>query len=344
MRLEILLTAGFCFAGTGLSGYALCHVLKLKQEGILFSMMSGTVFWWALMELILVPMTMRMASFKSFTAVYSAVIAACCIGGLCCWREILADIRKLQKEAGQYLTFGHLIALVLILYQLYFFHHHMYLEWDDTYYVNLANEAVFSDKIYWVYPETGTLADFDKRYVLSLWPIFYAWLSRLVRVIPTIMAHTILPWILVPTAYMVYALIGKELFAEDRQQQGMFLALAVLLHLFMSGEHTSGLTFLSITPWVGKGVLATILLPMLFYVILRAVRRERSAGNWILLGICCLGGCLLSSMGIMLSPVFVGCAVFLLAVDKKKPGYIGYGLLACLPCVLLGGYYIFLTH
>ena len=74
------------------------------------------------------------------------------------------------------------------------------------------------------------MADFDKRYVLSLWPIFYAWLSKLIGVIPTIMAHTILPWLIIPLAYMVYGLLGKKLFPEDSGLQGMFLAFAVLLH------------------------------------------------------------------------------------------------------------------
>lgn len=343
MRLEILITMIFFFTGTCLSGYALCHVLKMKTEGILFHIIAGVMLWWALMELILVPMTMGKASFQSFVYLYSAVILACCLAGGLCWREILADVRGFSGEFRQHLNPGYFAAFILICFQLYFIHHHMYLEWDDTYYVNLANEAVNSDKIYWVYPETGAFADFDKRYVLSLWPIFYAWLSRLTGVLPTIMAHTILPWIIIPTAYMVYVLIGKQLFREDKQMQGMFLSLAVLLHLFMSGEHTAGITFLSITPWVGKGVLASVLFPVLFYMVLRLACQEKT-GNWVLLGVACLGGCLLSSMGIMLTPVFVGTAVFLTAVYQKKIRTFIYGVISCAPCIVLGIYYIYLTH
>lgn len=343
MRLEILLTTALFFGGTFLSGCVIRRMFKLQSEGILFSVVSGTMLWWALMELLLVPMTMRMASFRSFVYVYSAVLAAIAVAGICCWKDILEDGKRLSREIRQYLTLGHAAAVLLIVYQLYFIHHHMYLEWDDTYYVNLANEAVFSDKIYWVYPETGSLADFDKRYVLSLWPIFYAWMSKLIGVIPTIMAHTILPWLMIPLAYMVYALIGKRLFSKDPQMQGMFLAFAVLLHLFMSGEHTSGLTFLSITPWVGKGVLATILIPTLFYWIVRTAQ-EDSASGWTLLGITCLGGCLLSSMGIMLAPVFAGTAVFAVSLRKRSIRYLLCGIASCLPCIVLGIYYIYLTH
>lgn len=343
MRLEILLTASIFFCGSFLTGYALRRILKLKREGFLFSIVSGTVFWWALMELILVPMTMMRASFHSFVFLYSLLVLVFVILGITCWKDILEDGRLMIKSVRQYLTLGHLVALVLVCYQLYFIHHHMYLEWDDTYYVNLANEAIYSDQIYWVYPETGAFADFDKRYVLSLWPIFYAWLSKLIGVIPTVMAHTILPWLIIPLAYMVYALIGKRLFPKDGQMQGMFLAMAVLLHLFMSGQHTSGLTFLSITPWVGKGVLAAVLLPMLFYMVFRASEKG-SPGDWILMGITGLGGCLLSSMGIMLIPVFIGTSVLLTTLRKKRVMDIVCGLAACAPCLILGIYYIYLIH
>lgn len=220
MRLEILLTAILFFGGAFFAGYGLRRVLKLHKEGFLFSIVAGVMVWWALMELILVPMTMKLASFHSFVMVYTIVAGMVSLAGVFCWRDILEDGKELLKNWRQYVTLGHLVALVLICYQLWFLHHHMYLEWDDTYYVNLANEAVWSDKIYWVYPETGAMADFDKRYVLSLWPIFYAWLSKLIGVIPTIMAHTILPWLIIPLAYMVYGTAGKEIVSGGQWSAG----------------------------------------------------------------------------------------------------------------------------
>ncbi|MCD8096650.1 MAG: DUF6077 domain-containing protein [Lachnospiraceae bacterium] len=343
MRFEILLTALLFFGGTCLTGYAVRRLLKLKKEGIVCSIVVGALCWWALMELILVPMTMKLASFSSFVVVYSAAAMLFALAGLFCWRDILDDLKTFAENWKQYLTLGHLAALLLIVFELWFLHHHMYLEWDDTYYVNLANVAISSDRIYWVYPETGTLVDFDKRYVLSLWPIFYAWLSKLTGVAATVMAHTIMPWLMIPLAYMVYILIGKRLFEDNVQLQGMFLAFAVLVHLYMSGEHTTGLSFLTITPWVGKGILAAIILPALFYWLLRAMR-DGGARNWIMLGVTGLGGCLTSSMGIMLTPLFVGIAVFLLTLQKRQIRYLAYGILSCLPCILLGLYYIRLTH
>ena len=86
----------------------------------------------------------------------------------------------------------------------------------------------------------------------------------------------------------------------------------------MSGEHTSGLTFLSITPWVGKGILATVLIPLLFYWMFRIALQEKTGQTGGLLGITGLAGCLLSSMGIMLTPVFVGLTILVLSLTEEK--------------------------
>lgn len=343
MRLEILVTAALFFGGTYLSGVCLRRILRQNTYGIFTTVLAGVMLWWAVMELVLVPMTIMRASYKAFLVIYSVLVGCFGLVGLIFWQDILEDMKNLIRAWKQYVTPGHLVALALILYQLIYIHHHMYLEWDDDYYVNLANVAGFEDKIYWVYPETGMYASFDVRYIFSLWPIFYAWLSEVIGVSPTIMAHTILPWLMIPLAYLVYGLIAKELFREDGQMQGMFLTFAVLLHLFMSGEHTAGLTFLSITPWVGKGVLASILIPILFYWILR-ISQEEGRSNWILLGITCMGGSLLSSMGIMLTPVFVGTAVCAVCLQKRNIRCLKYGVLSCMPCIVLGIYYIYLTH
>ncbi len=91
MRLEILLTAVFFFGGAGLSGYALRRILKLKKESVLFSVVTGVMLWWALMELILVPLTMQLASFQSFVLIYTAVVVVLMLVGILSWREILED-------------------------------------------------------------------------------------------------------------------------------------------------------------------------------------------------------------------------------------------------------------
>ena len=114
MRLEILLTAILFFGGAFFAGYGLRRVLKLHKEGFLFSIVAGVMVWWALMELILVPMTMKLASFHSFVMVYTIVAGMVSLAGVFCWRDILEDGKEFLKNWRQYVTLGHLVALVLI--------------------------------------------------------------------------------------------------------------------------------------------------------------------------------------------------------------------------------------
>ena len=115
MRLEILLTAILFFGGAFFAGYGLRRVLKLHKEGFLFSIVAGVMVWWALMELILVPMTMKLASFHSFVMVYTIVAGMVSLAGVFCWGDILEDGKEFLKNWRQYVTLGHLVALVLIL-------------------------------------------------------------------------------------------------------------------------------------------------------------------------------------------------------------------------------------
>lgn len=78
MRLEILMTAVLFYGLAFLMGYAVRRLLKLKNEGILFSVLSGVMCMWALMELVLVPMTMKFASFTGFVYVWDGCGSSGC--------------------------------------------------------------------------------------------------------------------------------------------------------------------------------------------------------------------------------------------------------------------------
>lgn len=63
-----------------------------------------------------------------------------------------------------------------------------------------------------------------------------------------------------------------------------------------------------------------------------------------MLGVTGLAGCLLSSMGIMLTPVFVGLTILVVSLKKKSISCLAHGIAVCIPCIILGVYYIYLTH
>lgn len=98
MRLEILLTAILFFGGAFFAGYGLRRVLKLHKEGFVFSVVAGVMVWWALMELILVPMTMKLASFHSFVTVYTIVVGMVSLAGVLLVGEIFWKWERISEE------------------------------------------------------------------------------------------------------------------------------------------------------------------------------------------------------------------------------------------------------
>ena len=76
----------------------------------------------------------------------------------------------------------------------------------------------------------------------------------------------------------------------------------------------------------------------------RIALQEKVRADWWMLGVTGLAGCLLSSMGIMLTPVFVGLTILVVSLKKKSISCLAHGIAACIPCIILGIYYIYLTH
>lgn len=58
------------------------------------------------MELVLVPMTMKFASFTGFVYVWTAVAAVAAAAGLFCRKDILEDVRALAADWKSFITPG----------------------------------------------------------------------------------------------------------------------------------------------------------------------------------------------------------------------------------------------
>ena len=92
--------------------------------------------------------------------------------------------------------------------------------------------------------------------------------------------------------------------------------------------------------WQGKAVLAAVILPFLIYLGLVLMLEDQPEYPWLLLGMANLAACHVSSMGIMLAPVVTGLFVLLALVKNRSPRRFLYGILCCMPSLLLGGVYL----
>lgn len=215
---------------------------------------------------------------------------------------------------------------------------------DDALYVAAATTAVETDSIFRVNAYTGLpYVRLPRRYILSPFPIFLAITSQLSGGLhPAIMAHTIFPAVFIPAAYLVQDQIGKKWFSDNKTGRGVYLFAAAVLIWFSAYSAYSAGNFQMVRIWQGKAILASVLLPFLFYLSWTIVMKKQAEHMWLLYTMANLSACLLSSMGIILAPLMMGIFIFMGIFTTRSVKNTMRGLLCCLPSVLLGASYIFI--
>lgn len=215
---------------------------------------------------------------------------------------------------------------------------------DDALYVAAATTAVETDSIFRINAYTGLpYVRLPRRYILSPFPIFLAVVSQLSGGLhPAIMAHTIFPAVFLPAAYLVQDQIGKKWFSDNKTGRGVYLFCAALLIWFSAYSVYNAGNFQMVRIWQGKALLASILLPMIFYLSWAIVLKKQAEHSWLLYFMANLSACLLSSMGIILAPVMMGIFIVLGLFCVRSLKKTALGLLCCTPSLLLGASYIFI--
>ena len=155
---------------------------------------------------------------------YSVLLAVLSAAGLAfglpvlrgngCWicGRLLAGRKKPSPETALYWA----LALGLILFQMYMAYTHAFFDGDDAYYVAQAVIAEQTDVLYRILPYTGLTTALDYRHALASLPIWEAYLARMTGIHPAIIAHSVLPLVLIPLTYLVYYRIGMRLLGKHR--------------------------------------------------------------------------------------------------------------------------------
>lgn len=336
-------------------GSLLLHLFGRRESGLAARTLAGYLLMFTIFEMLTVPMTLLRVPYHVLVYAVGSVYAALCLTAIWkCHGEIGQEVRKAVKSSLKQ-PWTIYAAAFLVLMQALAYVFFMTTDLDDAYYVAAATTAIHYDTLFLNSPYTGMAVEtLNLRYVLSPFPMFLAFISSCSGLQPAVMAHTVLPVFLVSLAYMVYYLLGRILFAakadtgevsgrrECTRQSGLFLCLLSLIHISSYySVYTQG-TFLLIRIWQGKAVLASVLLPCLFFLSYKAMTQYREKGDWIMLFLCSTSCVLVSSMGVALAPVMLGIMGLLFGVFKGKWRYVWNLILCCIPCVVIGALYLIL--
>ena len=227
---------------------------------------------------------------------------------------------------------------------------------DDAYYVGQALCADVTDLVYYFDPYTGAYSWLDYRHALAPFPLFIALLARESGLHVAIVAHTVLPVFLIVITYVIYMQIGRLLFRKDPARLPMFMILIYLLNAFGVYSRYTRETFFLTRTWQGKSILANLVIPMTFLILLAIAKRtERQKENtseifeeeetgtpglFVLLFFVNLTGALSSSLGLLLLMVLETLLLLLIAIRNRHPLLIPGGILAQIPCYYFMGMYV----
>ncbi len=228
---------------------------------------------------------------------------------------------------------------------------------DDAYYLGSALQAVRTGYLYLVDPYTGVFRnELDYRHILSPFPMFIAVMGDMMGIHTTILAHVLLPLVLIPASFAIWGLSGKIFFKANPDRLPVFMILLVLFTLFGNYSVYTRETFLLGRTWQGKSIIANMVLPMAFYLMLTLgehVQEQRrdyydgklrlshtAVASLLLLGAVNLTGILCSSMGILLTPVLELVYMVIIALREKSFKVILGGLLPLIPVAVYGLLYM----
>ena len=316
---------------------------------------AGFVTMLAVFQIVAVPVILLETwGFPRIVTIYSILLAVLSAAGLIfgfpVLRGMTADARTLvakKKRPSVETALYWVIAVGLILFQMYMAYTHEFFDGDDAYYVAQSVIAEQTDVLYRILPYTGLSTSLDIRHALASLPIWEAYLARVTGIHPAIIAHSVLPLILIPLTYLVYYRIGMRLFKGAFRKTAVFLILVSLLQIFGNTSIYTNATFFLMRTWQGKSVLCNFVLLTAVWSLLRLwetgadgeQKGKKQAGWWLLMAANNVTAAMATTMGAFLLGLFIAIAGLVMAVRQKRPGRLIPLAATCLPGLVYLGIY-----
>lgn len=332
--------------------FALGRLWTRKSEYVnsfAMSLTSGVIMMLGIFEVLAVPMILRKQSFHVLVNSWKVIVWILALIAICISIKDFPNMFKgrirniCMKSKTELLIW--IAALFVIVFQTYMPVGHMRTDTDDARFVAEAMEAYELDTMLQYHPITGDFLEMPigemKKDIISPFPIFMALMSSLLRLPPAVAVHVFFPLMLIPLAYVVYYLIGRYFINNNSKYVALFLFFLGLIHCFAyESIYAAGYTLLAVI-WQGRSVLAMIIMPFIWLLLMRILDRRAEVRVWDYLFLLCaiFAGIMTSSMAIELLPILVGTYSFMIGV-KNRDIKLGMLTFMCLiPCVI--GYIIY---
>lgn len=305
------------------------------------SYILGWVVMFAVFECIAVPCTFLKFHLSTLTIIWSCIICTFSILGFLKIRKKMYPENLLFLSCPKHFTALSVINFILIAFQCslqLFFQH---IDEDDAWFIAASVAAADSNTLNLISPYTGDPLRWEQTadYLLAPFPLFWAMISKVFHTHPTIIMHTITPFFLVCAVYMVYYLLGKQIFDSEQKKFDLFIFFICIINLSQFSFPRTLAAMLLVRIWQGKAMMAAFLLPLLAYYLLDHANTNNVKTVEYKIVAVLTAMALGSSMGIFLGILLVGIyviALYLLCCNYVKGIRVMWTII---PSILLGIFY-----
>ena len=258
-------------------------------------------------------------------------------------KESLPQFLQFRKEEHIYWV----LAILLVGFQMFMAFTMTSFDGDDAYYVVQSVLADETDTLYRILPYTGLSTSLDLRHSLAVFPIWIAYIARMSGIHATIIAHSVLPMVLIPLTYAIYNQIGKMVLKRERHKLPIFMIFVSLMNIFGNVSIYTGSTFFLTRTWQGKSLLANVVLPAIVWLILWIFEsenydKEYRIGLWIVLFTTNFVAAMSSTASVFLAAMLIGVAGLVMGIKERSIQIPLRLMIGCIPLVIYGVLFLLL--
>lgn len=347
-----LLLVFFIFIMPFLLGALPVSLMNGEQRKPEMLYIAGWFVMFALFQIISVPFIILQQKFTVVVIVYDVCLLLLLVISIVCGRDILTGILGIKRQivkmktAGKWEIAGWILVVLLLLFQMGAAIVLEHYDGDDAYYVAASVGTDLYDTMYMRDAYTGYPFTLETRHALSPVPVMIAWIGRMTGIHPTIISHSVLGPVWLLLMYAIYLAMADKLFEKKKQYRPLFMLLLMVWFLFGNVSLFNTETFAMTRIWQGKGMVAAIVIPMMFLCLLHLAdaseRLKDAKGFWLLLLCTVFAAVLATSTSIFLTSIFLGMAGLVMACREKSWKILIPFCLCSIPAIIYGVFYLIL--
>lgn len=339
-----------------LLGLLVTRFFKKEKNDILFAIVIGYIIEFAICEIISILMIFMEKSYNALLLTYLSIITLLSIISFILNLKRIKEIIKVNFEEIKKLPkLLSVICILLISFQIYQYVFYTHIDDDDAFYVGTATTSIQTNSLYKYSSTTGGTSGEQNlmRYRLGPFPLYLAINSSILNTHPAIVAHVMFPIFFVPLVYIIYYLIGKHIFKENKESAILLVIFINILKIWGCYSIRTSQTFFLFRIWQGKAILASMILPLVWLLFMKANDNNFNFITCFLLFLTILAGNLTTTMGIGLTPITLMSLSLAYEISRinfknlKENNFLlsiknmFKSLVCCIPSIILGLVYIF---